>query len=262
MTVFTTFDTFDIDDERQFLGAVNLSEGGNLELEGPVSATFSSPYLESGDTFDILTALSNQSGLDIFVYEGGASSVEFDHWVRGVLLDLYWRDDSLGGIQNVSAYPGIPPRYKLGSYTESVNGIVTNFDYVNYRAQSIGRRVVLLDRDVRRPVWGLRGSLAGGIYDPLMWETPIVHSITLDLNTAALYDANEGGELPLPPNIVPLTSTLYGRAYFYFYAIYDYTWLDYEGNTRLSKMTVYTRPYNKLVPLGVGWYGGSGAISV
>jgi hypothetical protein len=255
MATFSEFDTFFIDDERQFLGSVFLRNGGNMEFEGPASATFSSPDMERGDIFDLVAALSNESGIRIFVYEGGATSVTEKDIARGVLLDLYWRDNSFSELQGVSAYPGIPPRYKIGSYIESVNGIVTNFDFINYRAQAIGRRVVLLDRDPGRPTWGYKNS------DYRLWEHPISHVLTLDLNPGAVYDENEGADPPLPPSIVPLTSKLYGRAYFFFDAEYDYTWVHEDGTVRPGVVNVYTRNY-LVRPHGVGWYGGSGATSV
>jgi hypothetical protein len=262
MATFSEFDTFFIDDERQFLGSVFLRGGDNLEFEGPVSATFSSPDMERGDTFDLLTALSNQSGMDVFVYQGGATAVTQKAIARGILLDLYWRDNSFSELQGVSAYPGIPPRYTIGSYTESVNGIVTNFDFINYRAQAIGRRVVLLDRDPRRPVWGLSDIVTSANFDSRLWEHPISHALTLDLNPGATYDENEGADPPLPPSIVPLTSKLYGRAYIFFYADYEYTWMHEDGTARNSLLTVYSRPNYRLMTLGVGWYGGSGTASV
>jgi hypothetical protein len=262
MATFSTFDTFLIDDERQFLGSVYGGSGGNAEFEGPISATFTSPPMERGDSFDLLTALSNESGVEIYLYSGGLSQLVEDDLVRGVIMDLYWRDNSLGELRNVSAYPGIPVRFKLGSYTETVNGIVTNFAFINYRAQSIGRRVVLLDQDPSRPIWSLSNLQSSAINEERLWNSPICNIITLELAPEATYDENEGADPPLPPNIVPLTATLYGRAYFFFYAEYSYGWTASDGTPRAGTTLAYTRPYYRYVPYGVGWYGGSGTASV
>lgn len=269
MTIYNTFDTFDIDDDRLLLFAAEIGEADDrITVEVPITGVFTSPILNNGDTFNLYQALRSVEGLEPDEYNTGVP--DFRRWDKrlSVISDLYWESEAITSVRGGrSTYEGNPPRKPLGSYTESINGVYTSFQYINYFRSGIGKRLILLDRLLTEPMWGITydwdfatGSLDYNFNEALyrnlggkVLEVPQTDSFHLYLDEGYSYNENEGADPPLPPRYVPQAFRLHGRVYFEFTMAYTYRW---PGSDRLVDVTMGSSPLSTYAPYGPGWLGG------
>lgn len=260
MTTYSAFDVYDVGTREYELGVLRRGEG-EATFKARASALFESPPLENGDTFDLLTALSNAPDWGIDVSQSGFNYLNQADFARAVIIDSFLEVVAEGATSGGSFYHGSPPRQVIGSYTVEVNDVITEFEFINYRRQSIGRRMTLLDRRYTDDTWGVE-LYRVSYYDLSLWELTHFHKLNLYINPNILYDENESADPPLPPNMIPLTCRLRGRIYIVYFANYDYGVTFSNGVTVEEKTTVRSDLSSSVIPYGVGWEGGSIGVSV
>jgi hypothetical protein len=263
MADFTDFDNFEMD--GTLLAVTYIFSGENRAIVyTPASATFISPTLTGGDTFNLEQALIGvEASIQPEIVNEGVPNIVEEVVHRACIIDLYWEDEAFMSIDRATVYPGNPPRWKFGSFAESVNGVMTRYDHLTYRRQSIGRRLVLLDRDLTEPVWGIHedffdAGIARYRHDEYLWGLQHCHRLHLHLEPGLTFDENEGSDPPLPPNIVPLEFRVIGRVYFDFSMVHTYD--NPEGNRRVASNGTYLP--RRAGPHGVGWQGASGGFPI